>query len=204
MSISNLLTDHRKAYQNLKVNDLSTAKSLRQHSSLFPSTDGMPVLSSYFHQIDDVVINTLAETSMIGSGSTGSTTTIPANKLEIGTTFLVRTTGTINVPAARSPTYRFKLNGTTVHSDVLTLAAATTGTVPFEMTTIYTTRSVGVGGSAKFHTWFSTELGAILMGDQTIGSIAIDTTIDNTIDMSWQWATLPADITTSIMTIRNE
>jgi hypothetical protein len=155
-------------------------------------TGGAPVNFGIFTETADVQIaDTLTETSMLGGGE--GTKTIPANFLKIGDTFHLEMSGYMDTVATPDATIRVKLGATTISSHTISLA-----TIPadefWDLHMCFVVRTTGASGtvtsSGKFEYMDSGTLKGI--GLVATGTTTINTTIAETIDITWEWGTAAA------------
>jgi len=160
-----------------------------------------PVYS--FIQIDDVTIeNTTAVTTIIGTGRPGDSLTLPANILTVGKTFLFRVRGYISAKNTHTSTITFKLGGTTIVSSTGTWGTDLTD-VGFETDLVFTCRSIGATGTiiGQGRSLISAGAGVSTVAMRALtltAPVNIDTTVDNVIDITYQWGTASADDSVTI------
>jgi hypothetical protein len=174
---------------------LSTLGSVRQYSSIFPATFGVPSINKFYISTANVIITTLTETDLLSTGI--GTTTMPANSLVVGTCLHIQVMGAVKTAANRTPTLRLKLNGVTVASNVVTLEDTAGVTSTFEYNSYFVIRSVGVGGTAVYNGLFSFNDNGTIKGGSLLGTPTINTTIDNTVSLTLQFNTITSDNLTS-------
>lgn len=151
---------------------------------------------------DKTVGNTTTETSIIPTGD--GFLTLPANFLDAGDYLHFRVSGFIDTISAPDLTIRFKFGGTTVHTEVMTLA-----TIPadqfFGLEADFVIRSVGATGSLSFSGNFQYSDGSVqkAVGLVETGTITVDTTAADLIEVTAQWSAAAATntITTQIFEI---
>lgn len=214
MSISNLFTDNNKPWQNLNVNSVSAkdleiiengaitptsgvlningsekvAGDIKYLGAIFPTQGGARVLGGFWTQLTSVVINNTTETSLFGTGTATSTKTMPPNSLAVGSAFQVQFLGHINTATNKTATIRFKVNGATVSSTTVSIDNTGGVSSSFNFDGYFTFRTVGVSGSTPYNTLFSFNDNGDVKGFDSFGTVPVDTTIANTIDVSWEWA----------------
>lgn len=239
MSISNLLTDPSKPWQNLNINsiDFNTASGenmtinilnsgsansnslnveniqvinngsitpvsgvlningsesvlgdIRFLKAIFPVQGGAHVLGGFWTQNNSITISNTTETSLFGSGTINSTRTMPPNSLQIGSAFQVQFLGNITTSSNKVATIRFKVNNITVSSTTVTIDNTSGISSSFNFDGYFTFRSTGVSGSAVYNTIFGFLDTFINKGFDSFGTIACNTLIPNTIDVTWQWS----------------
>jgi len=134
------------------------------------------------------VANTVVETSLLGAG-VGSLV-IPAGRLSVGSTIRLRMRGVIADTALPTLQIRLKLNGTTYIDSGATALTALAGTHGWMYEADLTVRTAGAGGTAIGNGFcmVSTPTPPDLDSTNT-GTIAIDTTAAQTLDVTAQWGT---------------
>lgn len=160
-----------------------------------------PAVGALFIQTSTVTIfNTGSDTSLVGSG-VGSMTT-PVNFFTPGKTLRLRAIGIVSDTANPNYTFNVKINGTTV----ATSTKAFTGTVSndtFVVDVVITCFTTGVGGTAWVQGAFGIDASTFnFNGLATTTTTALDTTIANTFDISFQWGTPPLRIRSRALILR--
>ncbi len=148
------------------------------------------------------VAGTTAETSLIGSGF--GSKTIPANVLVIGKSFRVTATGAYTTGSTtRDLNIKLKL-GSIILAQTTSLTASkdAVGTY-WEVIAVFTCRSIGVSGTVTTQARFlyqdvSAARTAICWGMSSTTPITINTTIDNSIDLTNTWSAAPNNSNTCV------
>lgn len=174
---------------------LTTLGGLRQYNALFPATFGVPPISKFYSSTVNAVITTLAETDLLATGI--GTVTMPANSLAVGTCLTIRVMGIVKTAAVRNPTLRLKLNGTTVITNVIELADSAGVTSTFDCTSNFVIRSTGVTGTSIYNGLFSFNDNGTIKGGSLFGTAIINTTIANTVSLTFQFNAITSDNLTS-------
>jgi hypothetical protein len=146
--------------------------------------------------------NTTAETTLYNDMSSLGTRTIPANVAMSGATFNAHLCGILDTSGNTILTIRAKIGATTI-ADSGPIAINGNSNDQWEITMSFTIRTIGVGGTVIGNGSFKHNTG---VGNLTMASpIALNTTIDNTIDFTAQWATLNVlnTISTQVAYINN-
>lgn len=148
------------------------------------------------------VANTGAETSIIGAGV--GTDTVPANTLQVGSTFHFRLWGIHSATANPNVTVRVKLNGATI----VTSGAVATGNSTnqlFAIEVYATILTIGAGGTmfiqGEYMEYDTPNANVYSMTTTTATSI--NTTIDQVVDCTYQWGTaaLANSVTSTIASL---
>ncbi len=164
---------------------VSTHASHRDHRHGMPANPN-PGIASLTAEID--VINTLVETQLIGLP-------IPANRLVVGSTFLMILHGVLTKDTIPTLTFRVRIGTTTLTGNIAcqvvhTPASGNNGVVIEALVTI---RSVGVAGTVIGEIVVREILaGGALTGASSTSvnlvPVAIDTTATNQIEVTAQWS----------------
>jgi len=137
---------------------------------------------------DKVVANTVTETTLFGAGV--GTLVLPASENKIGKSFRVRVQGIVSDTATPTLNIIVKLGGVTLS---LT-GASTLGAVAnshWAIDFLITIRSVGTTGTVMAAGSFVTEVGDHF-GLTITTPVTIDTTVDQTLDVTATWGTAAA------------
>ena len=147
-----------------------------------------------FQQLDDQVIaNTVDETSQFGTGGADDTRTIPADMAQAGQCYFIRLSGFISNTGTPTGTLRIKLGSTNlVVSGPTTLPSGLTNAF-VETVFHFTIRSTGALGTVIGQGHTKLIVGAL---DTTYNRqltmtapATIDFTADQEIDVTYQWGT---------------
>jgi hypothetical protein len=160
------------------------------------STDRFPVSTSLWTPTVDAtaVTNTTTETSMFtgATASLGSTLTIQAGSVRVGTLFRLRIYCAFNTTGTPTIRFRLKLGGVTIADSTAITSPNNAGGVAFLDLFIPVT-AIGAAGSVKGQ--MDGKLASSTGGAYTpvvftgaIGAIAIDFTADQLIDLTAQWS----------------
>lgn len=134
-------------------------------------------------------INT-TETNVVSS-------TIQAASMQIGTSFRIRASGTNTSTAAVAGNFRIRLGTSGTSTDalaaVITPTSATGTGIPFSVEFLVTIRTVGAGGTALgggvlWNNGVTGVSNAAVVVNQTTATITVDTTVTETIHISFQSA----------------
>lgn len=151
-----------------------------------------------------IIANTTTETSALSSTAYGSKT-ILANRLVTSSTVNIQGGGIFSIPLVTpgNVTIRLKINGATVITSVVSslTGAMTDGAFQFDCSLVC--RTAGSSGilSSVGGLNFAAPAGARIFSDLVNGGtdVSINTTIDNTLDITAQWQTAS---TTRSITVR--
>lgn len=157
---------------------------------------------------DQTVSNTVAETTILGTGVGGKT--LPANFFVAGKSIRIRIGGVYSTPIASTPSVLIKIKyGSTVVATVTTtglLSGATT--LEFDGEVLMTCRTIGSSGTLMVHgdIEYATGVGGTISVDplNNAGStVTINTTTSNALDISvtWDSATPTRIVKSTIATI---
>jgi hypothetical protein len=155
----------------------------------------------YTNTNSNTISNTAAETSIFtGSsqltGSAGSSRTVKAGSVRVGTHYRLRIFGTINTTGTPTLRVRAKLGSTTI----VDTTAATTTTVTlarFWLTVDLVVTVIGAGGSVS--PWIRFDYSSATSGAVTMNSLvaanvqAVDLSADQDFDVSVQWGAANAN-----------
>jgi hypothetical protein len=136
-------------------------------------------------------INSGTEGSLVGTG-VGSLV-LPANTLYIGSSYHIKIGGTCHISGGGSPTmYRIKLkSGATILADSGIATGEWSTNLPFECEIDFTIRTIGSSGEIQTNANFvyrrdsNERMVGVMIDDRQ----PIDTTIDNTLDVTFQFTT---------------
>lgn len=141
---------------------------------------------------DKTVSNTVAETSIIGSG-VGSLS-LSSNFLTVGKTVRLRIGGVYSTPTLATPSVLIKIKLGTVIIATVTTSSLFSGAsnLEFDGEILLVCRSIGASGSVVVHgdIEYSTGIAGTISVDSLNNSgseTTIDTTISNTIDVTVSW-----------------
>jgi hypothetical protein len=150
---------------------------------------------------DKTVGNTTTETSLF-DGGVGSLV-IPKNTLKVGDTVRMRLMGYVSGTNGDASTIKVKLGASELVSSTSNFPATVTG-VFVEFLYEFTIRSIGSAGTVmgQGRTMFNASVGfgtSTVRGLQmTSGAVAIDTTKDNLVDITYTWGTARVENTITI------
>ena len=144
----------------------------------------------YIQTADKTVVNTVAKTSLMGVGN--GSLTIQANTLKAGDSFFFSMEGIISDTANPTIDIDLDLNSTIICTGGVTLGAITNDFWRFSG--ILTFRSVGAGGSVMASGVFTGGSGDIF-GAVLTSPVAVNTTINQTLDIKAEWGTASASNT---------
>ena len=156
------------------------------HNDILPF--GVLALGNFYRMLQSSGVVSSIETSLFEDISAVGSRTMPANSLIAGSTFRVTLGGIATTAVPTALTLRAKLNGSTIVTNTETFNVATNTSWTFEV--VYTIRTIGAGGTAigTGMLIFDDNGSAACMSMGVTGTIAIDTTVANTVDMTGQWA----------------
>lgn len=149
-----------------------------------------------FVQTDTVTVaNTTTETALSGTG-VGSLV-LPANFLIIGRTIRIRGFGYHSSTGNPTVTFRVKLGSTTVGTVTGTGGNGTND--GFEFDGVLTCRTTGASGTVQPQGKYQ-ELhpSGLIEGGGSTSTVTIDTTVSQTISLTFQWGTANAGNTISL------
>lgn len=156
---------------------------------------------------DKTVTNTVAETSILGTGV--GTLTLPANFFIAGKTIRIKVGGVYSTPGvATTLTIKVKYGATVIATIVTTALLAGAVALEFEVESLITCRTTGAGGTVMVHghTQYSTGVaGTSALDPLNNAGVAtvINTTTSNALDVTVQWdaATATRIVTSTITTV---
>lgn len=156
-----------------------------------------------FQQLDDkVVADTVAETSQFGNGGAYDTRTIPANMASAGQCYFIRLNGYISNTGTPTGTLRVKLGSTNLVVSGPTTLPDGLSNAFVETVFHITVRSTGALGTVigQGHTKLIVgALGTTYNRQLTMTAPAtIDFTVDQAIDVTYQWGTASPSNTLTI------
>jgi len=165
----------------------------------FSDTSGTvnPNITRFISITDAVIANTTAETTLIGTGATGGSLIIPADSLVLGKKFLIKAQGIISDTS--NPTFqtRMKLNSSIIaDTGAASLMTGTNDHWVAEVEFVVRAEGSGTTGKIKPEGSFQTEA-PVHVGMINTGELDIDTTIDQTIDVTGEWSAANAANTIS-------
>lgn len=161
----------------------------------------LTLTNSVFRQTSDVTVaNTTTSTSIVGSGS--GSMTIPANSLSVGVAIRLSGFGVYSSATLLPGNLTITLStaGITFTTSTLTGILVGASNAGFDYSLTMVIRSLGSSGTASVagaFNYIAALTGAKLAGDlnNSGNPIAIDTTVDNLIDIKATWSTASASNT---------
>lgn len=174
-----------------------------QNALTFQSSSTMPqyLASNMFVATTDKVINATASTTAFSSGV--GTTTIPAGYLKVGKSFSIWGSGYYSTPIGNTATVSIlvKIGATNVSTITTGIFPASAVNLPFDFMLNCTVRSVGSSGTAVCDGDFlyATALSGVAKTSNslaTIGTVTIDTTVANKLDVLVSWSTVTTQTAT--------
>lgn len=210
-SSSNLTFDGTALYANAKANfgavgNASPAAGDFWYDStrktFLMDVNGLPLVNTgvmYVQTASVTLANSTTETSLIGAGL--GTLTLPANWATVGKTIRVRSHGYISDTATPSTTLKIKLGSVTLITSTGTLPSGLSNAgVLFEFDLTF--RSVGATGAVIGQGTSRITSGAFVSSLARALVMAapatVDTTVPNTLDVTYQWGTASASNTITI------
>ena len=153
------------------------------------------------------ITNTTTETTLIGSGV--GALSVPADTFAVGSSYTLKLGGFISSLNNSDIVIRIK-SGSVILADTGTIEIPTMSNKCFEIEIDFTIRTLGVSGVASIITMgelnYIQNSGSSFEGNNfCVGNTTtFDTTILNTLDVTWQWATASASniVTTDIFNLR--
>jgi hypothetical protein len=164
---------------------------------IIPTSSGNPIRVSgtmFTQTANAQVQNTVTETSLIGTGI--GSNTIKANSSGIGTTYRLSMWGYISNTGSPFAQIKIKIGSVVIFDTTSSGMFAITGNQNFKVSALFTVRSLGASGTVigqgefEYATSASTQY-QILFQTNTATS-TIDTTTDQTIDVTFTWNTANA------------
>jgi hypothetical protein len=177
-----------------------------------------PVNSGFYSQVADKIILftqgdlTSPETSLFNTTGAQGTLVIPANAVQVGSSYKVILSGFLFTNGTEDITFKVYLNGNTVPLIAQTGAESITSTagasVFWKCEINYTVRTIGATGSIMLSGLFYCSKQDTLNSSGSFilpsGAVTINTTIDQTLDITGQWAaTKTSNITCQTANIRS-
>jgi len=171
-----------------------TAVDTTSNETITLPPESCGLMGVIFQQLDDQVIaNTVDETSQFGTGGADDTRTIPADMAQAGQCYFIRLSGFISNTGTPTGTLRIKLGSTNlVVSGPTTLPSGLTNAF-VETVFHFTIRSTGALGTVIGQGHTKLIVGAL---DTTYNRqltmtapATIDFTADQEIDVTYQWGT---------------
>lgn len=164
--------------------------------------DGVSPLLSYFRQTGQgLVENTTSELTVIGTGV--GTMTVPAGLIQLGSMVSLNNRGVVSALGAASVlTVRLKINGVTNVSATVTFSSAVS-LVFYEIDIMFVCKSIGASGTMQAIGFFRYGNNSFPLGLAALTNI--NTTIDNTVDITVQWNVANASnrISSQMCSIKN-
>lgn len=170
-------------------NSIKIGNSLQTKVTLGPYVISSGMSVPAFVQTANVTItNTAAETTGVGAG-TGSAN-LAAGRLKQGTNVRIRVRGIIADTATPTLQLRIKIGPNTFCDTGAIALTALAGTHGFCVDADITIRTAGAGGTAIGSAIMNINSGTLIDMDTTnIATTAIDTTVANAVDVTFQWGT---------------
>jgi hypothetical protein len=164
---------------------------------MYQSNGGYQVRSwrtNYAQAENAIVASSAAELTLILASGVGYLT-IPANALEVGSTYSLKVGGSLSsVAGTATVTIHVKLGGTVIAQTTIT---PTIGGGGFALDAAIQFRVIGAAGKANSVCGFSTQAQTLMTG------VTINTTIANAFDVTAQWSVADAlnSISTNILSL---
>ncbi len=145
-------------------------------------------IAAFISTADVTVVNTVAETTLLGSGN--GTLTVPADSTKIGDKFSFSIQGIMS--SAGNPTLRLQLkSGAVILADTGVNSVGNLADGHWVITGEVVTRSLGVTGTSTISGSFITSAGDHFEFVNIVPSI-LDTTINRAVDVTAIWGTATA------------
>lgn len=158
---------------------------------------GLPLNYGLFSQTGNSIpiTNTLLEKTLIDGGV--GTLIVPANSFKVGDSFMAQMGGHISSLNNNDITFRVKANAIQLASSG-TLRLPQTTNKHWKLTLVFTIRAIGAAGVASIQTsgqfTYSKDASNAFEGTDLVdlNNTTFDTTIQNTLDITAQWASASA------------
>lgn len=151
---------------------------------------------------DKTVTNTVAETSIIGSGLPGQSLTLPANFFNLGTSLRWRLMGYIADTGTPTIQIKVKLGSTIIYDTTAQTLPSLGANQLFFMEGRATCRSIGASGTIFTTSEVYCNTGASSLGNlDTVvptAAVTVDTTTSKLFDITATWGTASASNTLTI------
>jgi hypothetical protein len=155
------------------------------------------------------ITNTTTETSLFGGATSVGTLSFPADAFVVGDSYHAKIGGFIDCLNNSDITIRVK-SGSVILADTGIIQLPTMGNRVFEIELDFTIRTIGGSGVASIITMgelnYVQNTGTSFEGSNfcLLNNTTFDTTILNTLDITWEWATASASnsITTDVVNLR--
>lgn len=150
----------------------------------------------YSQITDKVLSNSTTETSMFNDTGARGSRTIPANTLKVGDIIKIKSYGLLGSTGTPDSTLKVKMNAVELAGNTMTMTTASQG-LHFDLESFFVIRAIGTTGKITGYTkTFFKVLNSITAGlfrvMQTAGDVTINTTIDQTIDVTYKWSAASA------------
>ena len=199
--LKNRLTSAQIASISTPAQGLEAFDTDLRNTVFLPVASGNPIRTSgtmFTQTANKQVQNTVTETSLVGTG-VGSAT-IKANSSGIGTTYRLSMCGFISNTGAPFAQVKVKIGSVTVFDTTSTGMFGITSNQPFKVNAVFTVRTLGASGTVigqgEFEYATSASTQYQIMFQANTATSTIDTTADQTIDITFTWGT--ANVSNSI------
>lgn len=153
----------------------------------------IPSSTKFVQTADKTIINSSAETTIIGTGE--GSLTFPADYFTVGKTIKIHIHGYHSSDSNPLITLKIKLNSTVVVTDAVASGNGTNDGFYIHAEIVF--RTVGSTGTVSVGGHFEeTHSGGATIGLVQAGTTTIDTTIAQTLDVTWTWGV--ADIRNTV------
>lgn len=146
----------------------------------------------YSQIANKVLSNSTTETSMFNDTGARGTRVIPADTLKVGDIIKIKSYGLLGSTGTPSSTLKVKMNSVELLGNTMAITTATQG-LHFDFESFLVIRAIGATGKITGYTkTFFKALDSVTAGlsrvIQTSGDVTINTTIDQTIDVTYKWS----------------
>lgn len=195
--LKNRLTSAQIASISTPAQGLEMFDTDLRNTVFLPVASGNPIrtIGTMFTQTaNKQVQDTITETSLVGTG-VGSAT-IKANSSGIGTTYRLSMCGYISNTGTPFAQVKVKIGSVTVFDTTSTGMFGITSNQPFKVNAVFTVRTLGASGTVigqgEFEYATSASTQYQIMFQANTATSTIDTTADQTVDITFTWGTANA------------